>query len=156
MNKCDWAWLAGFLDGEGSFQIVKYRTRGTKGFPSYNKTYEGYAVQVVATSVDKILLNKCRQIAGGCIYGPIGRKHGVHWKPAFRWNIKAKKIDKVIDNIIPFLISKRKQAIILRDFRKTITIGAPKGSSGRNSNYELLDIRKEMKKEINLLNKRGR
>ncbi len=59
MNEIEAAWLAGFLDGEGSFMITRGWHNGCAA-PTYDAA-------VAATNTDRSLIDRCKQLAGGKI-----------------------------------------------------------------------------------------
>ena len=139
----DWAWLAGFLEGEGSFQIAMHK-----------KKY--FTAVLSATNTDQLPLDKCRVIAGGSICRAGGKMWPVEHKHPSRWSIKGSDLDVSLPNILPHLSSKREQAQILLLLRSEIHHGASAGHFGRtNFVWETLFRRLMFKRAINALNWRG-
>lgn len=141
-----WAWLAGFLEGEGSFQIVK--AHPPRSVTTYNP-------QISATNCGLMLVDRCKKIAGGHILGPHGLGHE-RYKPSYRWVLKGRGVGPTIERLMPFLILKREQAEILLLFRSEVTIGSVTGSFGRARAQDSLRQRREtMKLALHALNHRG-
>src|SRR3954447_7246537 len=102
-TKTDWAWAAGFMDGEGSFTFKlgpEQKVKKTGEIVRYGTFY----IQV--TNTDLSLLEKLQQIFG---YGRIvtnnvdpvrypGRKPRWHFSVA-----KASEIERIINNLWPYL-----------------------------------------------------
>jgi hypothetical protein len=142
----DIAWLAGFLDGEGTFQIINVRKTGSG--PMYD-------AQLAATNTDIALLNRCQHIAGGSVYGPNGRGDP-RWKDSYRWALRGKKLGPLLDELLPFLVSKREQASILIALRSEVRPGASLSEWGRKPlDQDTLDRRLEYKMAMHALNHRG-
>jgi hypothetical protein len=105
MNSHDLAWAAGFLDGEGCFTLYARRKRP-------NPIYRGH---ISATQVNITPLKKLVNLFGGTIHthhrrdGP--RSHCYSWS--------ASGYNAVLDAIIPYLVGKRDQATILRNFLRS-------------------------------------
>jgi hypothetical protein len=155
MNEIESAWLAGFIEGEGTFQIRNWTSKGMKGYPCEKTRYFTYSAAVSATNVARSLLVRCKEIAGGSIFGPFGRKLSPWQKPAYRWHIQGTALDLTLPRILPFLIAKQEQAEILLLFRTEVTCGAVKGQWGRKACPDLYARRGHMKNAIHALNHRG-
>lgn len=149
---CDWAWLGGFLEGEGTFQIV-FEKKGKARYTVYP--------QVAAVSVDRVLLERCREIAGGNFWGPFARKPGrsmsnPNWRPAFRWQIRSDAMTRAIYAIRPHLLTKAEQADILLLLRSNTQRGASKGHFGVvPMTDELIHWRHQLRVAVMALNRRG-
>lgn len=143
----DIAWLAGFLEAEGSFQISG-QTKSYKG-----RSFAIYQAQVVATSVDRELLDRCERIAGGCVY-KVGESRG-NWRQAYRWSLKSTTLNDLLPALRPFLITKRRQADLLLELRSMTSRGAQAGAFGRRHDPQLDARRADIKLAVNALNHRG-
>jgi hypothetical protein len=101
MTETELAWLAGWLEGEGTFVV----TSGVS--PSNGKRYP--RVRVNVTSIDREPLEKAQAIAGGAINGPYG-SHGIGYRPVSMWTISstAKALDFLLQ-IEPLMVSARRQ-----------------------------------------------
>jgi hypothetical protein len=72
----DFMWLAGWLEGEGCFQLVQVRK---KDRPT-NRLYT--QIKITARSVDLDTLERVQRIVGGVINGPyeyVGNQPLWHW-----------------------------------------------------------------------------
>jgi hypothetical protein len=152
----DRAWLAGFLDGEGTFQVVRHIKHGDKHFPSGSKLYEHYSAEVCAVNTDKRLVDRCREIAGGFVMGPFRvSSKGGSAKSAYRWVLKGTKVSQLLGWIAPLLVGKSEQARILVLMREITTRGAARGRFGRVTIQGDMDRRRTLKDAIHALNHRG-
>lgn len=141
------AWLAGFVDGEGSFQIVGKR-RSSSAFDYLD-------AQLVATSTDRPVLDRCAEIASGKVGGPY-RAPSNKGKPVFRWTLRGRALGEVTADIQPFLITKAEQAGLILLFRSLVRLGASPTEWGRKPMDEAeLIARRDMKWAMNALNHRG-
>jgi len=110
----DRAWLAAFLDGEGTIGIKRDAGRN---HGSQNKCQPGYSVFVSAGNQDRALLDYCVSITG---YGKVNLKdrpsidkRGIRSRrDYFGWWISATQAVAVLRDVYPFLIAKRRQAIL--------------------------------------------
>ena len=140
------AWLAGFLEGEGTFQVVETRKTGSGPI---------YEAQIAATNTAYAALERCHEIAGGWLYGPIGRGNA-KWKPAYRWTLRGKALGPVLRALIPHLVAKREPALILLCLREEITVGANVNEWGRKPlGADVLARRTDYKMAMHALNHRG-
>lgn len=88
MDSHEAAWAAGLIEGEGSFVL-----RGTT--PS-----------VRVTSTDFDVLERLQRGLGGNIW-PITKRQK-HWKNAWLWDVSGRSAIDCINNIHPYLLSRRK------------------------------------------------
>ncbi|MHA1773399.1 MAG: LAGLIDADG family homing endonuclease [Candidatus Heimdallarchaeota archaeon] len=139
-------WLAGFVDGEGSFFITKSsdKRRKTQNFQLYPK--------IDICNTDWKVLEEIRKRLG------IG---AIHKKPK-KGNRKTQKafitrnqaeILKLTELLIPYLKVKRKQAELLREFVLLRKQANTTGLGGRRVSYS--DRAIHIYKELKALNKRG-
>lgn len=105
MNITSRHWLAGFLEGEGSFLCG--RVHGGKK-AKLDKSY--LRLSVAAVSVDLEVLERCRALAGGRITGPYERGHQATWN----WHLsRMKEAVALMEELRP-LMGGRRQAQIDR------------------------------------------
>ena len=103
------SWLAGLMEGEGSFQWKRNNRRGTQ-----------YPV-VQLTMTDEDVVKRARQIAGvGTLHGPYD--NGPGRKPRYMWCVQ-KKVDSVglMMTLYPMMGLRRQARIreILLEWRST-------------------------------------
>lgn len=144
MRDTDAAWLAGFLDGEGSFQVRRYRVQG----------YEGFEASVSATGVEPAPLVRCQELARGNLLGPV-RPSGGNARPSWVWRVKGHALTSLLEAIIPYLTLKREHATILLVMRRGTRAGARSGEFGRRRATAEFEQRARIKMAINALNHRG-
>ena len=112
-NDIDRSWLAAFVDGEGTISIRHQSEKGSNGEPCN----DGYVPFLSAGNNDTELLDHCVEITG---YGSVRLKDHPHIddrgiisrRDYMGWRIESNKATEVISEIYPFLIAKRKQAIL--------------------------------------------
>jgi hypothetical protein len=144
-TEIEWAWLAGFIEGEGTFQVVAEKRRHI--YP-----------QLAATSVDRILPDRCRAIAGGNVWGPFGRGHikNSKWRPAYRWQVRSDALEIAATAMLPFLITKEQQARICILLSRATHMGSIKGRYGRPAlTDEFKHWRIRLRQAVMALNRRG-
>lgn len=116
MNKTDYAWVAGFLDGEGCFTVGVSR-EGRKHDPK---------IQVSQKSLIPIL--RLIEIIGG--------RYCVDNRGFYVYALSgATQIRQVLPEIIPYLTLKKKEAELLLDLCNTYRL--PRTGSRVNSNLEI-------------------
>jgi len=132
------AYIAGFLDGEGSISLKKERGRWV--LP---------AIQI--RNVYPEPLQKIQKVFGGSLYLRKGEKE--KWRDTFEWEItRWKGCLNLLEKIYPYLIIKKKQAAIIIRLAKKVQM-KPYHSFPLAKNEQ--QEREEAYKEIRILNKRG-
>jgi hypothetical protein len=139
MSVSDAAWLAGFLDGEGSFQITLASRR------------VNFDAAVSAANTHRDALERCRELAGGSICA-LGRSKSA-WRQYYKWEIRGKSVTSTLHAILPYLVIKREQAEILMVLRLSSEAGARLGKSILPEHE--VRWRETLKLAINALNTRG-
>lgn len=138
----DWAWLAGFADGEGSFYpILEKRIDNRVGFRM------GTCFQVCNTNL--LLLNKVIEIVGCGTIRCTHKSKGDHEKDCFVVDFSRKEILAVLPRVLPFLVGKKRQAEIILEMCRRMF-----GKNIRYSQKEWNHII-GLYNEIRSLNKRG-
>jgi hypothetical protein len=91
-------WLAGWLEGEGSFVCKKS------------------GVHVGATSTDRDVIEDIALTFGGSVYAITKRQ--AHWKDAWVWGINGAKAYDLCKRLYPYMHSRRQQSIdrLLRQY----------------------------------------
>ncbi len=142
LTSTDWAWLAGFVDGEGSIYL---RLEGRKRV----KPYHHLRIQITNTRKDVLELIAFK--FGGHV-NTQGRIPNAGRKPVYRWNAAAKQAEIILKNLYPYLILKKDQAEIGIEFLKT-KMRNRKGSQRLPSG--VFDIRSNLTQKMYKLNHRG-
>ena len=141
------AYLAGFFDGEGCVQIVApHRT-------------SLFLLQLSVNNTRREVLSIFRKRWGGSIVGPHNR--GLNHKPAFTWKVDARHAEKVLRDLFPFLILKRRQAEVGLKFRELFQSDniLPRGNADPKKFYKkrfrIMKKRERMYHHMRKLNLRG-
>ena len=135
------AYLAGIIDGEGSIYIQgRKRFKAISYFPRF---------QIVNTNKD--LMQWIHKTFGGLIYDKCRKKHNPKWRPQIEWFTTRGLLDQLLPLIIPYLVSKKKHALIMVEFRKTFE----KKFGSQGVPQDIQDFRIECHNRLKLLNKRG-
>lgn len=154
MNKLTASYLAGLLDGEGSFELFKRKNSGCK---------IGYFIsaRIRITLVEKELIEWLKKSFGGWI--STRGSHGNN-RTSYEWCLANQKIYPFLMKVLPYLKIKKPQAEILRKFLKTkdsnsYVIKTNKLGYGIGKHKELkqdvVEFREQLFEEIRELNKRG-
>lgn len=118
------AWLAGILDGEGSFMVVCGRAKARDYKPRYSP-------RISIANTDPRIMDACKAIFDGlgvryCFYVQDKREVGGRQRMTLLLHVtNIDGITKVLDAVSLFLIGKREQADILRG-----AVGSWKSLSG--------------------------
>ena len=105
------AYIAGIIDGEGYIGIN--RTKLKRG----DKTYYNYVVKLEVHSSNERLCLWLQENCGG-YFGKGNKPNG---KSYYRWSIASKDVYKLLDAIFEFLVIKKEQALIISEYRKTLS-----------------------------------
>lgn len=111
-----WPWLAGFLDGEGCFYIV-----------NANRGSSNYAPKINVSLTHKETLDMIQSKIGGNIVEK--KRSNPNWQPCWAWTLSGtNKVNNVLENIHPYLMTKAKQGWLMREFiaQRTNQSGAGK------------------------------
>lgn len=110
MLETDKAWAAGFFDGEGCIYLAKVKNHGG------NLLYE---LRVEAAQIDPLPIIKLHEMFGGWKGKQtikIGSKRDVH-----KWKLSSLKAEYFLETVLPYLTTKRTQAVLGLEFRKLIS-----------------------------------
>ena len=107
------AYLAGIIDGEGSVYIAKHKEYSGRGLPY------SYSTRVSVGNTDERLINWIQKtVKTGNIHFVQETRN--NWKDHWHWLLADKNITPFLEQILPFLIIKKEQALILLRFRELI------------------------------------
>jgi len=140
MTRDQIVYLAGIMDGEGTFHIGHH-----------NKSVRNLTCRLYVVNTDKRLIQWLHQTFGGLVYSRNSLKNP-HWKTKFEWVVVTGDILNLTEAILPFLICKREQAEIMIKFRKTFDKTIHKHT---RIPEEILSIRFECLSEMRKLNHRS-
>ena len=116
------AYLAGFMDGEGSFSITKHWAR-TKQVSGNVTTNWRHAVQVVISNTNREVLEWIVENYGGSIHTRkmyMTAKQGYSWRPS-----TYKEGEIFILSILPYLRIKKKQAMVALSYYRLAGVRDP-------------------------------
>lgn len=134
------AYLAGIIDGEGSFSIAK----AAQNHPEFGSHYIAQC-NIINTNKDLIdwIVNKF----GGHIY--LRKKVKDFHKDNYALRIITKDLENIITLTLPYLIVKRQHAEVIIRFRKTF--------DGKRNNLtaEIYNVRSECFQQLKHLNSIG-
>jgi LAGLIDADG endonuclease len=97
MTDCELAWVAGFLEGEGTFGCNARTSKENPGLPFPR-------VQMTADSTDEDVIRHLHQLADGRVAGPYNTGH----KPVWRWRLSRKAEIKVLCTALLPLMGRRR------------------------------------------------
>ncbi len=104
------AYMAGIVDGEGCITITRRKIRRLKT----NNWY--YEPQVIVGNINKELISFCVDCYGGWI--ATLKRHNQNWATIYHWKVTGNEMKSLLNDIIPYLIVKKKQANIVLSFPK--------------------------------------
>ena len=140
MKDTDWAYLAGFLDADGSIAIDK--TCRSKGH-SWS-----WATKIYITNAHRDTLEWLVTALDGSIY-LVNKKAPKHHSTMWRWVVHGSAAGPILFNMLPYLREKKKRAEIALRFIDTIT------HKGRLSEEDK-QLRLYLSAQLTQMNRRGR
>lgn len=149
-----YAYLAGFIDADGSISITIERSKDSKG-----NLREQYCVKIAAHNckIEPIELLKSEFGGGKVRHKKTGKtKLHTNWRPCYEWSLTKNKAAIAIRTLLPYLRIKDKQAKLcleLDDLKKSTNAVTRRWN--KNLNKELTVKFAALKAEVNSLNKRG-
>ncbi len=117
----DYAWAAGFLDGEGYFCLQPVHKRGSDGWRNRKPRLE-------AAQTDIKPLLRLQSLFGGSVIKTVRREGR---KQAYRWDLTGIAIKPTLLHILPYLTVKRDQTLVLLEFIGLMLAHKNKGSTGK-------------------------
>jgi len=134
------AYIAGFLDGEGSIMLMNRRQR--------HKT-KSWSCRVSIANTDRPILEWIQSLYGGSI-GLAKSLNPLH-KDCWHWRLDSKGAVEFLRLVRPYLRLKAMRADVVFEYASTIT------SVGRGGvTDEIEQARKKLHEKLVLLNARGR
>jgi hypothetical protein len=113
------SYLAGFMDGESSFSIVKTFSVQRKPDGS-KKKYITYKCSVSITNTNKEVMEWIAKNFGGKVITGSDKNRNPKYKTRYNWfRTSHEDIEKFTLAILPYLIVKKKQALLALEFCKT-------------------------------------
>jgi hypothetical protein len=127
------SYLAGIIDGEGTFYI--------------GRTGKKWNSRLLIVNTDKRLIDWLQNNFGGLVYSRKSLKNPT-WKTKYEWILEKAKILPICEIVIPHLICKKEQADLMIKFRQSFLIK-------RDLSDETFNFRSDCHKHMNFLNHRG-
>lgn len=101
VNSNDFAYIAGIIDGEGCITIARCKR------PDIRRGFV-YTLKVQVTMTDPVIPQWLHNTFGGNLY--IRRSKNIKWSDAYCWSIQSTQAKSFLENLLPFLRVKDKQA----------------------------------------------
>ncbi len=119
----DRVWLAATIEAEGCLFIHK-RKAGTSAYSTYTKkdgsvsayarTSDTYGSGLEVSSTDRIIVERCREIAGcGSINEQTPQQNDRRKQTLYRWNLRTNECRDLMRELYPHLLAKRHEARLL-------------------------------------------
>jgi len=109
LSVSQWAYLAGIIDGEGSFSIARGGRKPGYGHPN---GYINYQLKVSLGNTNLIIHRWLLKTVGGAKYLGHRSKTSRH-KNGYNWQLHGKDNQrKLIIGVLPYLLLKRRQALL--------------------------------------------
>lgn len=137
------AYVAGLFDGEGCFYIAKTkRAARTKGY--------FYQPQAIIAIREKYILEELQKKFGGSLVWH--KLKNPNAAQSFKWTLNAGNLEKFLDAVQPYLILKKRQAELLREYFKFKSTKEKKYAALSDSEWNTLD---DIRNRMCALNKKG-
>jgi hypothetical protein len=142
------SYMAGFMDGEGSFSITKtYSVQRKKDGSKI--TYLVYKLWVSVTNTNREVMDWVAKNFGGKVLTGSNKNRNPKHKTRYTWALSSfSDIEKFTLGILPYLIVKRQQALLTLEFCRT----GQKTSIGEWLGQEVQQKRDELRREMMRLN----
>jgi hypothetical protein len=134
------AYVAGLFDGEGSIVIGCSIGRTNRKNPCY-------FLQVGITNTDRELIDWLRSTFGGHISDNSHSPSRSTQRPCWAWRVTSRQAHGFLRNILPYLRTKKPQALIAIEFQEHMTAFA----SNRALSANLLAIREDYRSKLRSL-----
>jgi hypothetical protein len=131
----DWIRLAAFIDGEGAILLNRFHVR--------HSNRKSMWLRVVLVNTDLRMPDWCSQTFGGVIVSETRSKRKPTHSDAFRWHVSCKQAEWVLQNCLPFFLTKREQAEIGLAFQRTL--GGPGITVSEETRQERERLRYELR-----------
>lgn len=126
------AWLAGLIDGEGCISLTRRSPQRKNRCVSPN-----YRLILKVSMCHLATVRRCREITGlGTLQMQEAQKQ--HYTSAFTWFCNATDAELVIEAVLPWLVTKREEALVALDFLRLPQAkrGGANGSSAVDAELE--------------------
>jgi hypothetical protein len=140
-----WAYVAGLVDGEGSFSLTR--------------SGNSYTLHIDIYTTSKELFDWLgKTFSFGQTYLPKRHKQNPKHKDQLRWHVPASFQKFFTESVLPYLVIKRSQAELALEFRKMLPTSraiSKLTNEGRKLTPEQIAIRQSFKDRLTQLNRRG-
>ena len=99
-------YLAGFFDGEGCIGLENV------------KALKAHKLQIQVDNIHKDQLLMFKKLFGGSMYLVLRNKYNPNHHDIWCWKLADRKAEYFLKTISPYLITKKKQALIALEYRK--------------------------------------
>ena len=139
MEDVDWAYVAGFIDADGSVGIERRKRASGE---------VGYSVKLYITNADRSTMDWLVSNLEGGVY--LTNRHSPkHHQTMWRWVVRGKKAGPLLRELLPYLRLKKKRAELALRFVETIT-------NGGRLDPESKRLREYLANQLTRMNFRGR
>lgn len=146
LSSANAAYLAGLVDGEGCIFISQTTTNSAaKGC----KRGIAYRSGITISLTNLPLLQRVKKLTGVGKIRPVKRPSRKH-KYAWRWSAWSIEASDLISKLLPFLVLKKRQALLQMKFQSIMRYPGSKGLSDKEWNQRQL-----LHEKMRRLNKRG-
>ena len=129
------AWLAGLIDGEGCISLTRRRPQRKNRALAYN-----YRLVLKVTMCHEATVRRCRELTGlGSIHSQESQR--AHYTQAYTWFCNAGDAGMIIEALLPWLVTKREEALVALDFLN-VPLAERGGNGGGNEVSEELETRR--------------
>jgi intein/homing endonuclease len=145
-KKLKYAYLAGFVDADGSISIKSQ---------SKKRPYLGY---ITVYNCNKEVIEMFFEEFGGgkSRYKKTGKNWNKNWRPCWEWQLTAQKAARAIEKIYPYLVIKKRQATLVLELCKIKSENQGPIARWQPERWKkVIDQFAELKKECKQLNLRG-
>lgn len=116
------AWTAGIIDGEGSMSAAA-RKETRKNATDRTKNKRRVNTFICVRMTDNNAINKLYELWNGSLFERTDKRNNGIRRLIYGWRLYNKDTISFLEKILPYLITKRKQANLLIELRKRIEGG---------------------------------
>lgn len=139
LSNTQWAYLAGIMDGEGSFSIARGGRKPSKDHPN---GYINWQLKISIGNTNENLHDWLLKNVGGAKYIGHRPKTDKH-KPGYNWQLHGKdNMKEFIKGVLPYIVLKKQQALLALESIAT---------EGKNP-----ELRREQWLKMKTLNRKGK
>ncbi len=147
-KQLEYAWLAGFFDGEGCVYLKRDKPRGG------SNRHNTYHLRLILSNTHLPTMHRVKEILDG--EGIIGKvfsvdnpKHRTRWE----WRVNATKAERVLRLMLPYLVTKKEQAeiaLLSRQYQQKVgaMIPNPNGEQFEKIKQQLSDLKRVEYKDL--------